>query len=154
MESVSDTESSNPIERIGRLMLLSSLHAVRDGEENPMDLALIRAMHKASLTGTNAIPWPPDEKRVRAARMDAPDATSKLRELYVWAKADTRPVYVAIPAECILETIPLMRKWQGLEGQGMNLAVSSRVCRNNFTMEPRRRPACNYFADAAAESMF
>ena len=154
MESGSDTESSNPIERMVRLTLLFSLHAVRDGKENPMDLALMRAMDKASRTGTNAIPWPPAKKRVRAARMDAPDATSKLRELYVWAKADTRPVYVAVPAECILETIPLMRKWQGLEGQGMNLAVSSRVCRNNFTMDPRRPPACNYFADAAAESMF
>jgi len=154
MESGSDTESSNLIERMGRLMLLFRLHAIQDGEENPMDLALIRVMDKAKRTGAHAIPFIPAEKRVRTAGMDAPDATSKLGELYVWAKADTRPVYVAIPAECILETIPLMRKWQGLEGQGMNLAVSSRVCRNNFTMEPRRRPACNYFADAAAESMF
>ena len=111
-------------------------------------------MDKANRTGAHAIPWIPAEKRVRTAGMDAPDATSKLGELYVWAKADTRPVYVAIPTECILETVPLMPKWQGIEGKGMNWSVSTGVWRNNFTMDPRRRPPfvdCNCFADEAAE---
>ena len=72
--------------------------------------------------------------------MDAPDATSKLGELYVWAKADTRPVYIAIATECILETVPFMPKWQGPDGKGMDWSVSTGVWRNNFTMDPRRRP--------------
>ena len=140
MANGSDSESLNLVERMGRLMLLFRLHAVQDGKENPMDLAFIRVMDKAHRTGANAIPWIPAEKPVRAAGMDAPDATSKLGELYVWAKADTRPVYIAIATECILETVPFMPKWQGPDGKGMDWSVSTGVWRNNFTMDPRRRP--------------
>ena len=140
MASGSDSESLHLVERMGRLMLLFRLHVIQDCEENPMDLALIRVMDKANRTGAHAIPCIPAEKRVTRQGMDAPNASSKLGELYVWAKEDTRPVYIAIPTECILETVPFMPKWQGTDGKGMDWSVSTGVWRNNFTGDPRRRP--------------
>ena len=83
-------------------------------------------MDKANRTGAHAIPWMPAEKKARTTGMDAPDATSKLGELYVWAKDDTRPVYVAIPTECILETVPFMPKWQGPDGKPAKFKIDGR----------------------------
>ena len=134
------SDSVDLVEKIGRLMLLFRLHWPNDADQKHMDLALIRVMEKPNRNTGGSFPLMRAERRVARADFHTDNGMSKLGELWTWARRDGGLVVIAIPVECLLETVPMMPMWQGTERKGMGWSVSTGVWRNNFTMDPRRRP--------------
>lgn len=121
---------------MGRLMLVFKLELPETQPTTATELCLVRKM---ALKPRGA---PPRTQYLAAEKRTTHDELgphNKLGDLWTWATSHTasRGKFVVIPAQIILQTVPMMPKWRE---QTHGWSVQTGVFQNSYLLDPRLRP--------------